>query len=69
MRVFPRYLGEEGVEAFCRDLLDEAVVVLLPASIFGSPLAAVPGDRFRIGLGRGDPEQPLAAFNGLLRGR
>ena len=66
---FPRYLGQEGVEEFCRALLEEAGVVLLPASIFASPLAEVPADRFRIGLGRRDPEPALAAFGELLRGR
>jgi aspartate/methionine/tyrosine aminotransferase len=66
---FPRYLGEEGVQAFCRALLKEAGVVLLPAGIFTSPLAEVLADRFRIGLGRRDPESALAAFGELLRGR
>ena len=28
---FPRYLGADGVEAFCRDLVEQAGVVLLPA--------------------------------------
>jgi aspartate/methionine/tyrosine aminotransferase len=65
---FPRYLGDEGVEEFCRALLEDAGVVLLPASIFASPLAEVPADRFRIGLGRRDPEPALAAFGELLRG-
>ena len=39
---FPRYLGDDGVEAFCRELLEEAGVVLLPAGIFASALADVP---------------------------
>ncbi|HXV96553.1 MAG TPA: aminotransferase class I/II-fold pyridoxal phosphate-dependent enzyme [Gaiellaceae bacterium] len=65
---FPRYLGEESVEAFCRRLLDEAGVVLLPASIFASPLAEVPADRFRIGLGRKNPRPALDAFGEFLSG-
>lgn len=64
---FPRYLGDEGVQTFCRGLREEAGVVLLPAGIFASPLADVPADRFRIGLGRHDPEPALAAFDGFLR--
>jgi len=66
---FPRYLGADGVEAFCTALLRAAGVVLLPASIFASALAAVPDDRFRIGVGRADPEPALAAFGAFLRDR
>jgi aspartate/methionine/tyrosine aminotransferase len=63
---FPRYLGEESVEELCRDLLEEAGVVLLPAGIFASPLAEVPADRFRIGVGRRNPEPALAALAEFL---
>lgn len=66
---FPRYLGDDGVEDFCRALLAEAGVVLLPASIFASALAEVPADRFRIGLGRRNPEPALAALGEFLRRR
>ncbi|MET1010365.1 MAG: aminotransferase class I/II-fold pyridoxal phosphate-dependent enzyme [Gaiellaceae bacterium] len=66
---FPRYLGDDGVEAFCRALLEEAGVVLLPASIFASTLADVPADRFRVGLGRRKPEPALAALGEFLRTR
>ena len=66
---FPRYLGADGVEAFCAALLREAGVVLLPASVFASALAPVPDDRFRIGVGRADPEPALAAFGAFLRAR
>jgi aspartate/methionine/tyrosine aminotransferase len=65
---FPRYRGTEGVEAFCRELVEAAGVVLLPASIFRSELAAVPADRFRLGVGRRDPEPALAALAGFLDG-
>jgi hypothetical protein len=63
---FPRYLGADGVESFCRELLEREGVVLLPASIFASALAPVPADRFRIGVGRRDPEGALAAFDRFL---
>jgi aspartate/methionine/tyrosine aminotransferase len=66
---FPRYLGGGGVEAFCRELVERAGVVLLPASIYRSELAAVPSDRFRIGVGRRDPGPALAALGGFLNGR
>jgi hypothetical protein len=66
---FPRYLGADGVEAFCRDLVEQAGVVLLPAGIFASALAPVPADRFRIGVGRAAPEPALAALGDFLRRR
>ncbi len=64
---FPRYLGADGVEAFCRSLVERAGVVLLPASIFASALGPVPTDRFRIGVGRLDPEPGLEALDAFLR--
>ncbi len=64
---FPRYLGGD-VSRFCRELLEEAGVVLLPADIYASEVGAVPGDRFRIGVGRRDPEPALAAFEAFLEG-
>jgi aspartate/methionine/tyrosine aminotransferase len=64
---FPRYLGDDGVETFCRELVEQAGVVLLPASIFASALAPVPADRFRIGVGRAAPEPALAALANFLR--
>jgi aspartate/methionine/tyrosine aminotransferase len=66
---FPRYLGADGVDAFCDELVEEAGVVLLPASIYASELAAVPADRFRIGVGRADPEPALAALGDFLARR
>ncbi len=64
---FPRYLGAEGVEQMCARLVEQAGVLLLPASIYRSELTATPGDRFRIGVGRADPEPGLAAFAAWLR--
>jgi aspartate/methionine/tyrosine aminotransferase len=66
---FPRYLGADGVEAFCRDLVEQAGVVLLPASIYVSELGDVPPDRFRIGVGRADPEPALEALDAFLAQR
>jgi aspartate/methionine/tyrosine aminotransferase len=65
---FPRYLGGD-VESFCRELVERAGVVLLPASIYRSEVGRVPRDRFRIGVGRRDPEPALAAFDAYLRDR
>lgn len=49
---FPRYVGAEGVETFCHRLVEEAGIVLLPASIYKSSLNPTSPDRFRIGFGR-----------------
>jgi aspartate/methionine/tyrosine aminotransferase len=65
---FPRYLGAEGVEELCRGLLERAGVLLLPPSLYRSRLAAVPEDRFRIGVGRRDPGPALEAFDAYLGG-
>ncbi|GAA4907198.1 aspartate/methionine/tyrosine aminotransferase [Nonomuraea thailandensis] len=65
---FPRYLGRDGVEAFCTELVERAGVLLLPASIYRSQLTDTPADRFRIGVGRADPEPALSAFAAHLKG-
>ena len=65
---FPRYLGGD-VTRFCHDLVDEVGVVLLPADIYASEVGEVPRDRFRIGVGRRDPEPALAAFERFLESR
>ena len=64
---YPRYLGPGGVEEFCRRLVEEAGVLLLPASIYRSELTPTPADRFRIGVGRAHPEEGLAAFAQWVR--
>mgnify|MGYP001826624191 FL=1 len=57
---FPRYLGGGSVEQFCRDLVEQAGVLLAPGTLYS------PGhDRFRIGFGRRNmPEclESLAQF-------
>lgn len=64
---FGRYTGDDGVEAMCRRAVEDAGVVLLPASIFRSSLAEVPPDRFRIGLGRRDVPRSLDRLAEHLR--
>jgi aspartate/methionine/tyrosine aminotransferase len=66
---FPRYLGADGVEAMCADLVKEAGVLLLPASIYASSLTPTPTDRFRIGVGRRSPQQALATWATWLTAR
>jgi hypothetical protein len=63
---FPRYTGADGVEEFCRRAVEQAGVLLLPASLFHSDLAEVPPDRFRIGIGRRHPGPALDALRRVL---
>ena len=66
---FPRYLGTDGVERMCAELVEQAGVLLLPASMYASSLTAVASDRFRIGVGRRNPEPGLATWDEWLVGR
>lgn len=66
---FPRYKGAEGVEVFCRDLVERAGVLLAPGSLFRSSLADTPTDRFRVGVGRSNPEPALEAMQRFLERR
>lgn len=65
--MFPRYKGADGVEAFCRHMVEEAGAVLLPASIYASALTPSPVDRFRIGYGRRGLDEGLAAMRAYIR--
>jgi aspartate/methionine/tyrosine aminotransferase len=64
---FPRLLTGEPTSSFCRRLVETSGIVLLGADVYRSELAEVPEDRFRIGVGRTDPEAALAAFGEFLR--
>ena len=63
---FPRFAGRGGVENFCTHLVEHSGVLLLPASIYWSELMDAPTDRFRIGFGRANMDEGLAAFRGYL---
>ncbi len=60
---FPRYKGADGVEEFCRRLVEESGVFLLPSSIYDSTLTETPKDRFRIGFGRKNLEAGLEVMD------
>ena len=49
---FPKFIGPEGGEEFCRKLIEHSGVLLLPSSIYVSEISEVPQDHFRIGFGR-----------------
>ena len=63
---FPRLIGDEDTGPFCRALVREAGVLLLPAEVYASRLGEVPRDRFRIGVGRHGLTDALDAFDGFL---
>lgn len=63
---YPAYSGSEGVDAFCRTLVETRGVALLPGSIFASDLGDVPLEHFRIGYGRADMPEALAIVDDYL---
>jgi len=52
---FPRYLGSEKIDDFCRRLVEEKGVLLLPGSAYG-----IRTNNFRIGFGRKNFSEALA---------
>jgi len=67
---FPRYTGAEGVEDFCRALVEQSGVLLLPSTIYRSDLGPTPTDRFRLGYGRSGLDAGLAAMEAhIMRNR
>jgi len=63
---FPRYLGSDGVDAFCTSLVEESGVLLLPSTIYSSELGDTPMDRFRLGFGRTGLDQGITAMDAHL---
>ena len=63
---FPQYLGSDSADDFCRDLVKKSGVLLLPPSVFRSELLPTPRDRFRVGFGRKNIDEGLAAFRQYL---
>ncbi|MFC0110739.1 aminotransferase class I/II-fold pyridoxal phosphate-dependent enzyme [Kibdelosporangium aridum] len=66
---YPRYLGSDGVETMCTELVEQEGVLLLPASIYTSALTETPTDRFRVGVGRKSPEAALERWATWLEKR
>ena len=65
---FPRYRGSEGSDQFARGLAQYAGLHLLPASLWNSPLAALPTHYVRIGLGHAKNGPALDALASYLSG-
>jgi aspartate/methionine/tyrosine aminotransferase len=63
---FPRYHGTDGADRFAGRLACDAGVLVFPSSLWHSPLATVPADRLRIGLGRVEAGPALTALDEYL---
>ena len=66
---FARYLGKDGADEHCRQLVEEAGILLLSSSLFTSELLPVATDRFRVGFGRRNISAGLEAWRAHLQGR
>ena len=66
---YPRYLGTDGVDAMCTNLVEDEGVLLLPARIYESALNATPNDHFRVGVGRFNPGAGLDRWASWLATR
>jgi aspartate/methionine/tyrosine aminotransferase len=55
-------LGPQPVEAFCQAILDQQGVMIVPGSMF-----EVPGNHFRLGLGRRNFAAALDRVRDYLR--
>ncbi len=66
---FPRYKGKDGVENFTRHLVEQSGVLLLPGSVYQSVLGSTPDNHFRLGFGRKNLDEGLAAFENHLQNR
>ena len=63
---FPRYKGADGVNAFCASLVEQSGVLFLPSTIYSSDLGPTPTDRLRLGFGRTNLDEGLAALDAHL---
>ena len=66
---FPRYRGSEGPDRLSMELMRRVGLHLLPASLWSSPLAAMPTDFVRIGLGHAKNGTALGVLGSYLSGR
>ncbi len=64
---FPKYRGEDGIDAFVERLINEAGVLLLPASVYDGELFPAPRDHFRIGFGRKNFAEGLNVLDAYLK--
>lgn len=65
---FARYHGQDSTDEHCRQLVEEAGILLLPSSLFTSDLLTVTTDCFRVGFGRKNISAGLNAWRSFLQG-
>lgn len=66
---FARYIGKDGADEHCRQLVEEAGILLLSSSLFTSELLPVATDRFRVGFGRKNISAGLDAWRTHLQSK
>ena len=66
---FPRWLGPGTAGEFCTRAVEDHGVLLLPSFVYESTLTDVPMDHFRIGIGRTNVPECLAALDTHLVAR
>ena len=66
---FARYIGKGSADEHCRQLVEDAGVLLLSSSLFTSDLLPVATDRFRVGFGRKNISAGLDAWRAHLHGQ
>ena len=59
---FPEWLGRVPLEQFCQEVLDKQGVMIVPGSLFD-----LPGNHFRLGLGRRNMSEALDHIAGYLK--
>ncbi len=66
---FAHYVGKDGADEHCRQLVEEAGILLLSSSLFTSELLPVATDRFRVGFGRKNISAGLEAWRAHLQSK
>jgi len=66
---YPKYLGKEGVNVFCEQLIKKHSIMLLPASVYKSEVGMSPSNHFRIGYGRKKMNDGLDALKIAIKGK
>ncbi len=65
----PRYVLDDDASGFAINLIRTTGVLLMPWSLWGSPLGKIPANRFRIGLGNTSMPEALSAIAAYLSER
>ena len=63
---YPVYKGPGSTNDFCEKLVEKSGVLLLPPRIYKSDLLETPQNRFRVGFGRANIDECLAAWRAYM---